>query len=127
MQFGQPADEGDFVYKNTPWSDWYDLAEKIFLVVAMLAAVLIIRSLLNRVRTRVNPMLDYEETFATGQSETVAGALPHKKTNISLPAAEEEISEEALLREEKRKRISDYMKDKPEDAVRLLKVWLAED
>jgi flagellar biosynthesis/type III secretory pathway M-ring protein FliF/YscJ len=63
----------------------------------------------------------------TGQSETVAGALPHKKTNISLPAAEEEISEEALLREEKRKRISDYMKDKPEDAVRLLKVWLAED
>ena len=127
MQFGQPADEGDFVYKNTPWSDWYDLAEKIFLVIAMLAAVLIIRSLLNRVRTRVNSMPEYEETFVTDQKQTVAGALPHRKTNISLPAAEEEISEEALLREEKRKRISDYMKEKPDDAVRLLKVWLAED
>jgi flagellar biosynthesis/type III secretory pathway M-ring protein FliF/YscJ len=40
---------------------------------------------------------------------------------------EAEISEEAHLREGKRKRIADYMKDKPDDAVRLLKVWLAED
>jgi flagellar M-ring protein FliF len=127
MQFGAPVDDGDFVYKETPWTNWYDLGEKGFLVAAMIAAILVIRSLLNRIKVRVATDEGYEEVYATEDEAVDAPKLPRKKSSVNLPAASEEISDEALLREGKRKRIADYMNEKPEDAVRLLKVWLAEE
>ena len=40
---------------------------------------------------------------------------------------DEEISEEAMLRSERRKRITGYIQEKPGETSRLLKVWLAEE
>jgi flagellar biosynthesis/type III secretory pathway M-ring protein FliF/YscJ len=49
-----------------------------------------------------------------------------RRAAMLLPTADEEISEEAMLRQEKQKRIGEYVRTKPEEASRLLKVWLAE-
>jgi flagellar M-ring protein FliF len=127
MQFGTSVEEGEFLYKETPWTNWYDLGEKLFLLSAMIAAVFVIRSLLNRIRVRVTSGEgDDEELYSTQHTAETAAKLSRRRA-MALPAMEAEISEEAQLREGKRKRIADYMKDKPEDAVRLLKVWLSED
>jgi flagellar biosynthesis/type III secretory pathway M-ring protein FliF/YscJ len=53
--------------------------------------------------------------------------LEARRPIIELPNPEEEISTDALLRNERRKRISEYIREKPSDSARLLKVWLAED
>ncbi len=122
MQFGTSYQDGDFMTKETPFSNWYDIAEKVFLVLAMGATILIIRSLLNRVRVQMAGAPSAEAVY-DGNPET----LPPRRPGVQLPSPEDEISEEAQLREQKRKRISEYMSNKPEDAARLLKVWLAEN
>jgi flagellar biosynthesis/type III secretory pathway M-ring protein FliF/YscJ len=53
--------------------------------------------------------------------------LEPRKPIIELPSPEEEISTEVLLRNERRKRISEYIREKPSDSARLLKVWLTEE
>ena len=124
MQFGTSFEGGEFVTKESPLSNYTDIAQKVFLVVAMAVSILIIRSLLNRVRDRSTPGFAFpgRETSLTGEAER----LMTRRASLSLPQAEEEISEEAFLRQEKQKRISDYMQNKPDEAARLLKVWLAD-
>jgi flagellar biosynthesis/type III secretory pathway M-ring protein FliF/YscJ len=46
---------------------------------------------------------------------------------IYVPSPEEEISQEALVRAERRNRIGEYIHKQPEDAARLLKVWLTDE
>jgi len=77
------------------------------------------------VRDRSVPGTDLgvSESILNGKADQL-GAI---RRTISLPSPEEEISEEVLLRQEKQKRIGEYMRTKPDDAARLLKVWLAED
>ncbi|MDH3251191.1 MAG: flagellar basal-body MS-ring/collar protein FliF [Ignavibacteria bacterium] len=126
LPFGNGLEREDFVYDDTPIGD-NDLFEKILLIAAMIVAVVIIWSLLKWLKSRV----------PTG--ETVpAGVFGHgaygqggqalgQNVDIRLPAVEEEISHEALLRAEKRKRLESYLQEKPTDAALLLKVWLAEE
>jgi flagellar M-ring protein FliF len=121
LQFGNTLQQEDLVYKDQPGTDWYDIGEKGLLVGFMLAALFIIRSLVNKT---VVHSRDDEEGMELRSAE---GVLVSKKSAIRLPSPEEEISEEALLRAEKRKRIAEYVNDKPDDAARLLKVWLAEE
>ncbi len=127
MQFGTNLQEVDFVTKETPLSieSLPDYAPKVVLIIAMIVAVLIVRSLLGRVRDRSVPGTDLgvSESILNGKADQL-GAI---RRTISLPSPEEEISEEVLLRQEKQKRIGEYMRTKPDDAARLLKVWLAED
>lgn len=127
MQFGNGIQDDEFVYKQTPWTQWSDVVQKIFILLAMVGAVLVLRSLLNRMKPKAEEETA-TETFATKTAVAqAAGKLQSKKGHVALPSPEDEISEEALIREEKRKRVASYMKDKPEDAARLLKVWLTEE
>jgi len=120
LQFGNSLQQDDLVYKEEPYTKWYEIGEKALLVGFMLAALFIIRSLLNKtvVHTR-----EPEESIGMRNAE---GFIAAKKNAVRLPSPEEEISEDALLRAEKRKRITEYVNEKPDDAARLLKVWLAE-
>lgn len=121
LPFGNTLNQEDFLYKEKPFSDWYDIIEKTLLVGFMIAAFFIIRSLLNRTVVRTKSRIDFEP------ESNVAGTLAPKKVSIQLPSPEEEISEEVLLRAEKRKRIASYINDKPDEAAKLLKVWLAQE
>lgn len=126
MQFGHTIQEGDFVTKDAPLSidNIPEYAPKIVLVIAMILAILIIRSLLGRVREQEFPGFRSETVeVMNGVQERLAAA---KRASVSLPSPEDEISAEALLRQEKQKRIGEYMKTRPDEAARLLKVWLAD-
>ena len=124
LSFGTPLQEQDFVYKQSPpLSDYNDIIQKVFIVAAMAGGVVLIRSLLGRLRVNVG------EKYGSHAGAAVAAAseLKRKQYAIRLPAAEDEISEEALMRSEKRRRVTEYIRDKPTETSRLLKVWLAED
>ncbi len=121
LTFGTHVPEQEFVYRSSPMADWTEYKEQIFLGLAMLGAMAVLWSLLSRFRTRIEL-----PTFATDMP-TLAQQLDAKKQVIELPNPEEEISTDVLLRNERRKRIGEYIREKPSDSARLLKVWLTEE
>jgi len=89
----------------------------------MLGGVVIIRSLLNRMRVRL-PSLDVTDAETVNAA---TAALRSKRQAASLPPPEDEVNEEVLLRAQRRDRVTSYIRDKPQESSRLLKVWLAEE
>jgi flagellar M-ring protein FliF len=121
LTFGSHLPEQEFIYRSSPIADWTNYKEQIFLGAAMLGTVLVLWSLLRRFRARIElPVLETEIPSLGAQLEA-------KRVAIELPNPEEEISTDALLRNERRKRISEYIREKPGDSARLLKVWLTEE
>ena len=121
LPFGKNVGKEDFVYKDSPATDWHDVSGKGFLVVAMLGAVLVLRSLLGKLRVRVGT----DSKYAT--PEQSIQVLRAKRASVALPNPEDEISEEAAYRAERRKRITQFVQEKPTEASQLLKVWLADE
>jgi flagellar biosynthesis/type III secretory pathway M-ring protein FliF/YscJ len=120
LSFGPTGGEEEFVTEKGPMGDWEEnLPETVFLVAAMIAGVLVIRSLLGRFRVGFEPPLRFVD-------DPALAALEAKKQAIHLPSPEDEISTDALVRAERKKRIVEYIQQKPEEGSRLLKVWLAE-
>jgi flagellar M-ring protein FliF len=137
LPFGNEDNEG-FVFKDRPSSDWRTILEddtygKLFIIVAMIGAVVMLWLLLNRFRG--------SEILETGQhvdgfaGDQVAGRLATRNANgeleasperAMLPSAEALISEGAKLNAEKKQRIAEYIGKRPKEAGRLLKVWLAD-
>jgi flagellar M-ring protein FliF len=138
LSFGPAVQDQDFVYRQEPGTDWTGWSQKIFLGVAMLVAVLVIWSLLGRLRSRIEPEAGYAmggggsgmrggmSTYETDLSPAGEPLRP-RRSPIHLPKPEEEISEETLIKIERKKRIIEYLQTKPEDGSRLLKVWLGEE
>ena len=121
LTFGTHLPEQEFIYRSSPLADWTEYKEQIFLGIAMLGTVLVLWSLLRRFRARIElPVLETDIPSLSAQLEA-------KRAVIELPNPEEEISTDALLRNERRKRISEYIREKPGDSARLLKVWLTEE
>lgn len=121
LTFGPADREQEFVYRPSPLSDWTEYLEEIFLVLAMIGAVVVLRSLLGRIRTKIEP--------PTVESEVgdLPGQLPRKKPAVTLPPVEDEVSMEVVMRTERRKRVVQYIREKPQESSRLLKVWLSEE
>ncbi|HTY39065.1 MAG TPA: flagellar basal-body MS-ring/collar protein FliF [Bacteroidota bacterium] len=123
LQFDQNTDEG-FLTKDSPFANWYDIGEKVLIILAMGGAVVVIRSLLNRMR---NPFEGSRSSLGDPAIGTLsAGSTIAPREPIYVPSPEEEISQDALLRAERRNRIGEYIKKSPDEASRLLKVWLTE-
>jgi flagellar M-ring protein FliF len=121
LTFGAHLPEQEFVYRSSPLADWTEYKEQIFLGIAMLGTLLVLWSLLQRFRSRIElPVLETDIPSLSAQLEA-------KRAVIELPSPEEEISTDALLRNERRKRISEYIREKPGESARLLKVWLTEE
>jgi flagellar biosynthesis/type III secretory pathway M-ring protein FliF/YscJ len=57
--------------------------------------------------------------------ELVSGKHDYKK--IHLPPVDSEVPIEVALKAERRKQISEYVKKQPDEASKLLKVWLSEE
>jgi flagellar M-ring protein FliF len=123
LTFGVNGNDQDLVYKQTPGSDWYGWGVKLLVVVAMIGGIFIIRSLLGRLRVGI-PGISQEHLV---DLHSVNAALRAKKEMVELPPIEEEVSPEAMLRAQRRDRVGDYIREKPTETSRLLKVWLAEE
>lgn len=143
MPFGGVGENDGFLYKNPPATGWKNILEddfysKIFMLVAMLGAVVILWLLLSKFRgsheaglndligKRLNVVLQ-DGTIAELAAARAKAELAAKTGQKQLlPASEELISETVRLRDERQKRIAEYIAQKPREAGRLLKVWLAE-
>ncbi len=122
IPFDDMANE-NMVTQNENVQQWDGIAVKVILVLAMIVAIVIIRSLLNRMKFKVG---DSDVSFGT----YVSGELPEAaqtRRNIKLPSAESEIPIEVVMKAQRRTQISDFAKNKPDEASRLLKVWLADE
>jgi flagellar biosynthesis/type III secretory pathway M-ring protein FliF/YscJ len=102
-----------------------DFYGKILMLVAMLGAVVILWILMARFRP--SPELERE---ILGEQVNVVVRDGHElkpKADVPmLPPAEDLVSQTARLREERQKRVGEYIGRQPVQAGRLLKVWLAE-
>jgi flagellar biosynthesis/type III secretory pathway M-ring protein FliF/YscJ len=98
----------------------------VLIVVAMIGSVVIARSLLNGLRAPMRVPGGMLGDPAIG-SLRAAGGGPRTREQVYVPSPEEEISQEALVRAERRNRISEYVNKQPDDAARLLKVWLTDE
>lgn len=104
--------------------EWNDIALKVVLIAAMIGAIVIIRSLLNRLRYRI------EEPGSVTWGTRIAGELeqrPPESKKIHLPPMESEVPIEVALKTERRLQIQEYVKKQPDEASRLIKVWLSEE
>lgn len=129
LPFGtEPTD--DFLLKETPGSEWKqvlndDTYSKLLIVLAMAGAALTLWLLLRRVR-----LLSAQSEERLGTQVRMTGGVDQgvlaKKDQHFLPPAESLISKEAKVRAQRRDRIAEYISQKPNEAGRLLKVWLAE-
>jgi hypothetical protein len=57
----------------------------------------------------------------------LATQLQGKRPHVELPPEEQEMSMDALMRAERKKRVVQYIREKPTESSRLLKVWLTEE
>lgn len=121
LPFGTDVREQDLIYPDTPLGDWYKILEIVLIIFAMVGAIVVVRSLLNRFTAKTM----YDEDYII--DDDAIQELVEKKKRIKLPQLDEEISEEVLVRGEKKKKIDEYFQQKPDEAARLLKTWLTEE
>jgi flagellar M-ring protein FliF len=124
LPFDTNSDEG-FVLKGGPLTNWHDIGEKVLILLAMAGAVLVVRSLLKGIRTPADLERSILGDPAVGRLH--AAATQSQREPVYVPAPEDEISQEALVRAERRNRIGEYINKQPDDAARLLKVWLTDE
>jgi flagellar M-ring protein FliF len=137
VDFSVPSLEDELFNADRPmiWDNWSNLLEKIFLFLVIFASILIMRSLFSQVH------LKNENIHRQIQALSKAGArtqLPVINDNLpQLNAAEEESEEDIVMVEDffksinkkdpLNKNIENYIKEKPEDTAKALKVWLTDD
>lgn len=110
---------------QTP-QEFDDIAVKVVLIVSMIIGIVIIRSLLNRLRFRMEPDGPGDVIWNDKVAGALAAAGPDGR-RVHLPPVEEDVPVEVALKTERRNLIQDYVKKQPEEASRLIKVWLSED
>jgi flagellar M-ring protein FliF len=138
--------EEDIVSSKEVESSSIGLVKQLMVVLAMIGTVLLFRSLLKRFRPKaeVKPKLAKialksidEKELRTGIKEPIKEEVKEieeviireKKRRptpvIELP--EEEVTEEELKQNELKNRVTNYVVEKPSEALNLVKIWLLED
>jgi len=122
IPFGNVSEDQLVTDEQMP-QEWNDIAVKVVLIAAMIFAIVIVRSLLSRLRFKVeSPEVVWGDKIA---GELGQGRTDYKK--IHLPPVESEVPLEVVMKAERRKQISEYVKKQPDEASKLLKVWLSEE
>ena len=122
------------------------LLKQILVIMAMIGTVLLIRSLLKRFKpkTEVKPKMaklalksiDEKEIRAglvetvredTREAEEIIIKEKKKKPTPVIELPEEEVTEEELKQTELKNRVTNYVMEKPAEALNLVKIWLLED
>ncbi len=103
--------------------------QRYVIIAAMVGAVVILFMLIGRLKSRrvvgpVGQYLDVKETVMQEAQKALAHIPTEKKFVPPLP--EKEIPLETLHREERRARVMDYVREKPSDTSKVVKLWLTE-
>jgi flagellar M-ring protein FliF len=126
--------------EETPsiWMDVFDnLGSKILIIISVLGSILLVRSIINTIRdTQVRiekerqkqleearQKAEEAKMLTEGEEETGEG----KDRLKAILEKSNEMPEELLMRQEIHSRISDYIQEKPVEAVSLLKSWFLQE
>ncbi len=131
------ADE-EFVQKPEGIMQNERIVERVVLIAAMVAAAVILFMLIGRIKSRrvvVGNYFDVKEEYVNNAVQQISGATRASRKSkeemeaeiaLQLEALEDAdiIPTETLVREERKKRVVDYVKDRPADASKVIKLWL---
>lgn len=128
LPFDNGINEEQFVQKQdaVPTDD---RIQRYVIIAAMVGAVVILFMLIGRLTARrviapVGQYLDLKETVMQEAQKALAYVPAEKKAAPALP--EQEIPLEVLHREERRARVMEYVREKPSDTSKVVKLWLTE-
>lgn len=147
VDFTLPNQEDDLFNEDKPglWDNWYDLIEKVFLVLAIVVSILIMRSLFSQVRQRheiiQQKMKELERLSSVARLPRPRGAegsIGGAGEAAQLTASPSETDQDTVLQAEdffkmvgkqdqSIANLHNFIKQNPQEAARLLKVWLLED
>lgn len=128
LAFDNKINEEQFVQKQDVTPSDNNL-QRYVIIGAMLGAVLILFMLIGRLKSRrvvapVGQYLDMKETVMQDAQKALESATIEKKVIPPLP--EKEVPLETIHREERRARVMEYVREKPEDTSKVVKLWLTE-
>ncbi len=143
INFTSPMLEEEFMEELKPVSyleNIFDYLKYGVVIALVIITMLLVRSIANTVSIKPDilpePLREIEEAYTkalpheAGQEALSSGAKKRKSiAGVSeVPAGlEEELSEEVLAKSEFREKIKRYVEEKPEEAVKLLRVWMYEE
>jgi flagellar M-ring protein FliF len=104
--------------------------QRYVIIGAMVGAVIILFLLIGRLKSRrvvapVGQYLDMKETVMQEAQKALESVSIDKKPVPPLPPAE--IPLETIHREERRTRVMEYVREKPQDTSKVVKLWLTEN
>ncbi|GAB4364507.1 MAG: flagellar basal-body MS-ring/collar protein FliF [Calditrichia bacterium] len=137
VDFSVPSGGNLLDTEETPlWNNLYEVIEKVFLFLAIIAAMLIMRSLFSQVRKR-NEEIQMQIKFLKqefSRPELTAGLGEKSKPGqISSPTNQPEVvSAENFFKsiptsDPLSSSMQAYVKEKPDETARLIKVWLTDE
>jgi flagellar M-ring protein FliF len=124
----------EFMLKNKPGFKIQDYVDKLVILAAMIGAVIVFLSIFKKIKTKE---LAYEPAILLNQGRHIpslgttpsatAGAVPvGHPIDYKEGVQAAEYSEEILRANKIKEDVSTYIQNKPEDAAKLLKVWLTD-
>jgi flagellar M-ring protein FliF len=129
LPFDNHLNDEQFVQKQDELPTDNNKMQRYVIIGAMIGAVFVLFLLIGRLKSRrvvgpVGQYLDVRETVMQEAQKALEHATVEKK--IIPPLPEKEIPLEVLHREERRARVMDYVRDKPSDTSKVVKLWLTE-
>ncbi|HFE65550.1 MAG TPA: flagellar M-ring protein FliF [Caldithrix sp.] len=136
VDFSLPPNGDELLDIDKPgiWDNWYNIIEKIFLLLAVISAMLIVRSLFTQVRKRSDEIQQKINSFKVEQTYR---QLPPPQTENSDEEEQEKPEDEIVVAENffrsivsddpVSKNLQAYIKEKPVETASIIKVWLSED
>ncbi|MGE5314479.1 MAG: flagellar basal-body MS-ring/collar protein FliF [Acidobacteriota bacterium] len=107
--------------------------QRYVIIGAMLGAVVILFMLIGRLKARrmvapVGQYLDIKETVMQDAQKALESAQAQQIEKKPVPPLpEKEVPVETIHREERRQRVMEYIREKPQDTSKVVKLWLTEE
>lgn len=139
VDFSVPSPPDELLETEKPkfWDNWSNLLEKLFLFLTVVASILIMRSLFNQANVK-SETINQQIKELTGTGNLVNQLVGGNRQAAQIMAGSEESSPEEVVKAEDffksigkkdplSKNIENYIKERPEDTARALKVWLTDE
>ncbi len=124
----EPAGEGiGFIQREDKKENWRELVEKIVVGLAIIGSIILVFSLLGKLKVkREIPTIEVKE-LPTVQSQATLKEPEQVAVETIQQVNEEELEFERMKKEQIKEKVKDYIREDSEQAARLIKVWLLEE
>ncbi|CUS76852.1 flagellar M-ring protein FliF [Candidatus Kryptonium thompsonii] len=125
--FEPASEELGFVQREDKKESWRELIEKIVIGLAIVGSIILVFSLLGKLKTRKEiPTVEIRE-FPTIQPQAPLKGPEQVAVEAIQQVDEEELESERVKKEQIKEKVREYIREDSEQAARLIKVWLLEE